>query len=99
MSERQRLGVGADLTIYAVEQLHSECSALLADGAAFELDLSEVEQVDTAGVQLVLALQLESLARQQAGADGLVTFSAPSEALRERLGRLGLDETSMKPAA
>ncbi len=54
-----QLAIAGSLTIYEVSQAHTELVAVLASDThvpAWRLDLSEVEELDTAGVQLLLAL-------------------------------------------
>jgi anti-sigma B factor antagonist len=55
-----RLALGGSLTIYEVAQAHGELLALLAANArveAWRLDLAELEELDSAGVQLLLGLR------------------------------------------
>jgi anti-sigma B factor antagonist len=53
-----RLQVAGDLTIYQISQARDELLQLLPfDAPAWLLDLSAIREFDSAGVQLLLALQ------------------------------------------
>ncbi|MBB4821021.1 anti-sigma B factor antagonist [Pseudomonas alcaligenes] len=55
-----QLALSGSLTIYEVAQAHGELLALLAANArveAWRLDLAELEELDSAGVQLLLGLR------------------------------------------
>lgn len=51
-----------DLTIYTVQQ-HKEQLLLAINQGALQIDLSEVSDIDTAGLQLLILAKLESLRR------------------------------------
>lgn len=64
MSESQKLAIAEDLTIYnALAQKQTLLDALAATGK-LELDLSQVSEIDTAGLQLLILLKKEA---QRAG--------------------------------
>mgnify|MGYP000603716626 CR=1 FL=1 len=48
-----------DLTIYAIEALKQEMSNAVNTYTRFELNLASVEEIDSAGIQLLLGLQRE----------------------------------------
>jgi anti-sigma B factor antagonist len=80
MNERQRLALTCDLTIYhALEQkaLLLEALAAIEAGDELELDLVNVGDIDTAGLQLLLLLKKEA---QRAGKR--VAIVAHSQAVR-----------------
>lgn len=52
--------VEGELTVYAVHDLKTRLQAALSEGQALHLDLSEVSEVDGAGIQLLLAAQREA---------------------------------------
>lgn len=54
-----RLAIDQDLTIYVIDELKQQISPQLKNFNKFELDLSAVEEIDSAGVQLLLALDVE----------------------------------------
>ncbi len=63
-----RLGLSGSLTIYEAKQAHAALLAALSASAETRhwlLDLSALEELDSAGAQLLLALQ-RHLAQQQA---------------------------------
>lgn len=82
-----RLHVNGDLTIYEVQQAHEQLMGLLpGDAQAWQLDLSGVQELDSAGVQLLLALhQALSTPVQPA------TVLAASPSVLELAGLLALD--------
>ena len=92
-----QLAMAGSLTIYEVSQAHSELAAVLgsdADVAAWRLDLSAVEEFDTAGVQLLLALHKSLLHL------GIVLETCnPAAAVSELLELLRLNHLLPLPAA
>jgi len=82
------LALPAELTIYAVGALHPQWLAWLGDGPAAlpaEVQAAAVEQVDAAGLQLLLSLQ-----RSLADRGRRLQIQAPSEVLRAGCEALGL---------
>lgn len=47
--------ISGDMTIYAAEIVKNELNDLIDDYKRFEFDLSEVEEIDTSGVQILLS--------------------------------------------
>lgn len=82
------LQVAGDLTIYEVQQAHEQLKALLpADStAAWDLDLSGIGELDSAGAQLLLVLH-QALAA--GGQPPRVVAASPS--VIELAGLLALD--------
>lgn len=58
-----RLSLIGHLTIYTAAQVKGELLQALNESAVLELDLEAVEEMDTAGFQLLLLAQKESKAR------------------------------------
>jgi|GEM_PF-1165609 len=54
-----KLVFAEDLTIYAIEALKEGLAAHLVGYESFELNLAQVEEMDSAGVQLLLAFKSE----------------------------------------
>lgn len=80
MSTRQRLTLAEDLTIYhALEQKNALLDALIG-ADELELDLIQVGEIDTAGLQLLILLKKEA---QRAGKR--VTLVAHSQAVRSAI--------------
>jgi ABC-type transporter Mla MlaB component len=86
------LALPAELTIYTVGELHPQWLAWLGQGAAAvpaevpaEVQAAAVEQVDAAGLQLLLSLQ-----RALAERGRQLQIQAPSEVLRNGCAALGL---------
>lgn len=85
-----QLHLPAELTIYTVGELHPQWMSWLLNGAApaaAEVQAAAVEQVDGAGLQLLL-----SLSRAFAERERKLHILAPSEALRAGCAALGLDD-------
>lgn len=61
---RQRLTLNEDLTIYHAESQKDQLFQALAGCQELELDLAQVGDVDTAGLQLLILLKQEA-SRQQ----------------------------------
>ncbi|WP_404298928.1 lipid asymmetry maintenance protein MlaB [Alicycliphilus denitrificans] len=82
----QRLVLQGPLTIYDASDLKTRLLDGLQDGQVIELDLAQVPEIDTSGVQLLLLLEREV---QRLG--GRLHITAVSGAVREVLDfcRLG----------
>ena len=80
MTTQTRLSIAEDMTIYhALEHKHRLVEALdAADG--LELDLSQVREIDTAGVQLLILTKREAAKRSKS-----LAIVAHSPAVRETL--------------
>lgn len=91
------LDLPAELTIYTVGELHPQWISWLQQGAApapAEVRAAAVEQVDGAGLQLLL-----SLSRAFAERERSLHILAPSEALRAGCAALGLGDWLQRHAA
>ena len=79
MSGRARLALDGELTIYAAAELQARLIAALADAPdGLDIDLAGVTELDSAGVQLLMATRRGALATGRS-----VTLCAPSDAVRE----------------
>ncbi|WP_395504499.1 STAS domain-containing protein [Ectopseudomonas hydrolytica] len=79
----ERLALLGSLTIYEVRQAHEALLAALTGSAAgghWQLDLGQLEELDSAGAQLLLALQRQ-LTQQQTRLEVVSTADAPRELL------------------
>ena len=56
----QRMAIDLDMTIYHAESLKAELLLGLARCEAVELDLSQVAEIDTSGIQLLMLAKRES---------------------------------------
>ena len=79
------LALQGELTIFTVTQAHQEILALWAGAPAFSLDLSELEELDSAGVQLLAWLKREAAGRGQT-----LAFLGHSPVVVEALDLLGI---------
>lgn len=71
-----RLEIEGELTIYVAAEMKEKIGALLKGEAAIEIDLAQVGEIDTAGLQLLLLVQREC-AKQKKD----IVFSNPSDAV------------------
>ena len=78
------LVIDEDMTIYVIDQLKQEISKILGGYKRFELDLSGIEEIDSAGIQLLLALKGELM--QQQKSFKLSIASTPVESLLDTYG-------------
>lgn len=85
MSEMKTMSLGNELTVAKVEAFYIQSLQLLSEDGGLEIEMSDLQVVDAAGVQFLLAL---SLTAQQSGF--LLKMSAPSPALIETVDVLGL---------
>ena len=77
MPNSQRITLQEDLTIYHALEQKTHLLEALAQADALELDLSQVSEMDTAGLQLLILLKREA---QKAGKQA--TIVAHSQAVR-----------------
>jgi len=81
----ETLKIEGELTIYHAAEALARFREELAAGAALQLDLAGVSELDTAGAQLLLWLKHEAQARGQA-----VPFTHHSQAVLEVIDQLNL---------
>lgn len=79
------LKLDAELTIYTASELKEQLLAPLDTYEALELDLSEVAEIDSAGVQLILLLR-----REAARMGKSVRLGSASPAARDLLELYGI---------
>jgi anti-anti-sigma factor len=60
MVERKRLAITDDLTIYHALALKQQLLSALEDADIVELDLAQVAEIDSAGLQLLILAKRES---------------------------------------
>ena len=81
MSGRVRLALEGELTIYGAAELQARLIAALADAPeGLDIDLAAVTELDSSGVQLLMATH-----RAARASDRTVTLCAPSDAVRDLL--------------
>ena len=54
-----KIAIDEDMTIYGIETLKTALSEKIVGYERFEMNLSTVEEIDSSGIQLLLALQTE----------------------------------------
>ncbi len=80
--ELRRIAIDGPMTIYEAVEHKRELLAALADADGLEIDLSNVDEMDTAGLQLLLLARREAL---KAGKPArLVARSAASQEVLDR---------------
>lgn len=81
--------LGCKLTIYEVAEWAPRLGNwLLQSQSRLEIDLASIEEIDSAGVQLLALLKAESL--RQGKTLSLLNHSAPVQQLFVRMGVVGL---------
>jgi anti-anti-sigma factor len=60
-----KLAIDEDMTIYVIEALKQGLSEELDIYTKFELNLGEVEEIDSAGIQLLLAFRAELMQKKK----------------------------------
>jgi anti-anti-sigma factor len=60
-----KLTIEDDMTIYSINEIKSAISHEIELYQKFELDLRSVEEIDTAGIQLILALRRELISKSK----------------------------------
>ena len=81
-----RLRLDGELTIYRAAELKPVLLQAVQPGCLLELDLSDVTELDTAGVQLLLLAQRQ--AQALGGSLGVVQASAPVHEVLDLLARV-----------
>ncbi|PXX48029.1 STAS domain-containing protein [Aquitalea magnusonii] len=79
--------LAAEQTIYQAQAVHQQLAAALREHAQLEVDLSQIEEIDSAGAQVLL--WLHRAAQQQSCQ---LTLSHPSPAVRDFIRLLGLQQ-------
>jgi anti-anti-sigma factor len=59
-----KLAFGEDLSIYVIQEVKHQLDAVLNDGYMVDVDLSKVEEFDSAGLQLLVMLKRHLLANK-----------------------------------
>lgn len=87
MQKKNKAIVSVDgaLTIYVAADAKAQMQAVLAEARSLELDLGNLEEIDTAGVQLLLMFKREALR-----ANKPIVFRNHSPAVRAALDLLNL---------
>jgi len=60
-----KLAIDEDMTIYAIDELKEEMAKEIDIYERFELNLGKVEEIDSAGIQLLLALRTELMQQKK----------------------------------
>ncbi|WP_306607299.1 lipid asymmetry maintenance protein MlaB [Azonexus sp.] len=80
MGTQNRLAIAEDLTIYHAQEQKERLSTALEGADGLELDLSQVGEIDTAGLQLLIFAK-----REAARLDKTLTIVAHSSAVHQAL--------------
>jgi len=83
----EKLIVEGELTIYTAAEMKEKIGTLLSN-ESIEIDLSQVGEIDTAGLQLLLLAQRECAKQEKT-----IVFSSPSEAVLACWNMCNLQET------
>lgn len=77
---KQHIAVEGEMTISRALELKEALLPACIDGADLEIDLSGVTEIDASGLQLMMALKLESIVRNMQ-----LSFTGHSAAVQEAL--------------
>ena len=66
MSAVSKLAIEGDFTIFAAEAIKARLQEALNEGREIEIDLSGVSEMDSAGLQLMVAAKREAAAQEKA---------------------------------
>ena len=80
MSDPRRIAVSGEFTIFTALPLRDRLLAALAEAQDLEVDLSQVSEIDSSGLQLMLAARKEAAATQKS-----IRFVNPGTAVAELL--------------
>lgn len=84
-SKTYRMAIEGELTIFQAQALREQFLAALGQGDDIEVDLSQVSEMDSAGVQLMVAAKREATAR-----DKTLRFTGHSPIVLDTLDLLDL---------
>ena len=73
-----KLAIEGDMTIYTAEELHSGLMGIVGDYKDFDISLAGVEDIDTTGVQILLALK-----RRAESESTMLSLKEPSDSIQE----------------
>lgn len=79
-----KLSIDNDMTIYSIDDLKNDFSKEIEVYKEFEINLSDVEEIDSSGIQLLLALKNELMKNEKKFK--ITAVSGPVEKLIERYG-------------
>ena len=79
------LALDGELTIYTAAELKEKIAGALREELPIEIDLSQIGEIDTAGLQLLLLAKRECATRNRA-----IAFLQPSQAVLDTLQLCGL---------
>ena len=71
-----KLAIVGDMTIYTAEEIHEELKSRLDAFKNFDLKLDQVEEIDSTGLQFLLAIK-----RHTEQKNGSLTLTKPSAAI------------------
>ncbi|WP_428240287.1 STAS domain-containing protein [Gynuella sp.] len=77
--------ISGEMTIYTILELKEKIAAMLADAHNITLDLSAVNEIDSAGIQLLLVLHNNRLKHQYS-----LTLTHPHDCVTDAFATLGL---------
>jgi anti-anti-sigma factor len=80
-----RIGIEGEMTIYNAARLKDELLLAMADSAQLEVNLGQVSEIDTAGLQLLALAK-----REAAGGNKTLNFVAHSQAVLDMLDMCNL---------
>lgn len=89
-----QLSVVGDMTIYTASEDHKKLVEVTKDSDQFNVDLSKVEDIDTSGVQNLIALKNWADSNNKK-----LTFGKPSDSVVETLSLLNVMEKLDIPSA
>ncbi len=94
-----RIAVEGEMTIFVAQELKLSLQEPLASASEIEVDLSQVSEIDAAGLQLMVALKIEAIAH--GSQVRFINHSAPVQELLELSDLIGFfgDPMILEPEA
>lgn len=86
-SDIQHMRLAGEVTVFSAAAIRHQLLAALDDARDVEVDLSQVTEIDSAGVQLIVAAKREAAARNKD-----LHFSGCSGVVLDVIGLLGLSQ-------
>jgi anti-anti-sigma regulatory factor len=77
--------IGSSLTVYNIAELHVKFQELINNADRIDIDLSNITDCDTSGIQLLYSLKKSCLEKNKE-----ISITNPSAAVNEALNRISI---------
>lgn len=82
---KNNVEIGSSLTISNIAELHSKFKKIINNSDRINIDLNNIDDCDTSGIQLLYSIKKSCLERKKE-----ITIINPSAAINEALNRISI---------